>query len=69
MRADCSTVGLCCVTIPWQHIFIGLLQVTVVGVLSHVTVERSHLSRLSNETVTADSGKPHCFMLCETKHE
>ena len=31
LRADCSTtVGLYCVTIPWQQIFKGLLQVTVV---------------------------------------
>jgi len=45
LLADCSTVGLRCVTITWQQIFKGLLEVTVVGVLPHVTVERKHLGR------------------------
>jgi len=31
--ANCSTVSLCCVTITWQHIFEGSLQVAVVAVL------------------------------------
>jgi len=43
LLADCSIVGLCCVTITWQQIFNGLLQVTAEGVLPHVTVERRHL--------------------------
>jgi len=44
-RADCSTVGLCRVTITWLQIFKVLLQVTVAGVLLHVAVERKHLGR------------------------
>jgi len=43
-RADCSTVGLYCVTITWQQICKGSLY-TVAGVLLHETVERRHLSR------------------------
>ena len=43
LRADCSIVGLYCVTITWQQILKGSLQVTVEGVLLHVTVERRHL--------------------------
>jgi len=35
-----AIVGFCCVTITQQQIFEDLLQVTVVGVLLHVTVER-----------------------------
>jgi len=42
-RADCSIAGLYCITITWQHIFKGSLQVTIEGVLLHVTVERRHL--------------------------
>jgi len=40
-RADCSTVGLYCVTKDGK-IFKGSLQVTVAGVLLHVTVENRH---------------------------
>jgi len=32
-QADCFIVGLYCVTITWQQIFKGSVQVTVVGVL------------------------------------
>jgi len=35
-----------------------LLQVTLLGVLSHVTLDRTHLGRQCSEKVTADSGKP-----------
>jgi len=28
--AHCSTIGLCCVTITWQQIFEGAVEVTVV---------------------------------------
>ena len=47
LRSDCSAVALCCVTITWQQIFKGSLQVqvTVVGVLLHVTVELRKLGR------------------------
>ena len=34
--ANCSTICLCCVTVTWQQIFEVALEVTVVGVLSHV---------------------------------
>jgi len=43
--ADCSTVGLYCVTIPWQQIRKGSLYITVAGVLLHETLERRHLGR------------------------
>jgi len=38
--ANCSIVGLCCITITWQQIFEDALQVTVVGVSPHVTTEQ-----------------------------
>jgi len=40
-NADCSIVWLYCVTMTWQRIFALSLQVTVVGVLPHASVERS----------------------------
>jgi len=40
---DCSNFGLYCVTITWQQIFKGSLQVAAIGVSSPVTVERRHL--------------------------
>jgi len=43
MRADLSFVDLYCFTITWQQIFKGSLQVTVEGVLLHVTVQCRHL--------------------------
>jgi len=43
LRADCSTVGLYCVTVTWQRIFKCLRKVAAVGVLPHVTVEGRHL--------------------------
>jgi len=43
LLADCSIVGLYCVTIAWQQILKGSLQVTVEDVSPHVTVERRHL--------------------------
>jgi len=45
LASECSSVRLYCVTIAWSQIFKGSLQVTVVGVLLHVTVERRHLGR------------------------
>jgi len=44
LRADCFTVGLYRVIIAWQQIFKCSLQVTILGVLSHVTLERDILS-------------------------
>jgi len=44
-RADCSTVGLYCVTITWQQICKGSLYIVVAGVLLHETAERRHLGR------------------------
>jgi len=40
LRADFSTVDVDCVTIKWQQMLKGFLQVTVVGVLPHVSAER-----------------------------
>jgi len=37
--------SLCYVTITWQQIFEDALQVTVVCVLPHVTIQRRHLGR------------------------
>jgi len=45
LRADCFTVGLHRVIITWQQIFKCSLQVTILGVLSHVTLERRHRGR------------------------
>jgi len=59
--ANCCTIGLYCVTIIWQQIFEDALQVTVVGVLPHVTIERRRLGRLCSETVNGDSGKARRF--------
>jgi len=42
-QAYCFIVGLYGVTITWQQIFKGSLQIMLKGVLRHVTVERSHL--------------------------
>jgi len=42
LRADCSTIGLYCVTIAWQRIFKCSLEVTE-GVLPHVAVESKHI--------------------------
>jgi len=44
-RADCSTVGLNCVTITWQLICKGSLYITLAGVFLHEAVERRHLGR------------------------
>ena len=43
VRADCFTVGVYHVIITWQQIFKCSLQVTILCVLSHVTLERRHL--------------------------
>jgi len=53
--------GLCCVTITCQQIFEDALQVTVVGVLPHVTIKCRRLGGQCSETVTADSGKARRF--------
>ena len=45
LQADCFTVGLYRVIITWQQIFKCSLQVTILGVLLHVTLERRHLGR------------------------
>ena len=39
LLADCSILGLYCVTIGWQQILKGSYQVAVEDVLPHVTVE------------------------------
>jgi len=43
-KADCFMVGLYCVTITWQQIFKGPLQI-MAGALPHVAAERRHLVR------------------------
>jgi len=45
LRADFFTVGLFCVKITWQQIFVCSVQVTILGVLPHETVERRHRGR------------------------
>jgi len=45
LRGDCFTVGLYRVIITRQQIFKCSLQVTILGVLSHMTFERRHLGR------------------------
>jgi len=40
LRGDSSTVGLYCITTTWQRIFTCSLQVAVVDVLLHASVER-----------------------------
>ena len=37
LLADCSAVGLYCATVTWEWIFKRSLQVTSIGVFSHVT--------------------------------
>jgi len=44
-RADCSAVGLYCVTIPLQQSCRGSLYITVAGVLSHGAAARRRLGR------------------------
>jgi len=44
-RADCSAVGLYCVTITWQQILKTSRYIAVAGVLFHDIVERTHLGR------------------------
>jgi len=61
LREEYSTVGLDCTKIIWQQIFKSSLEVTAVGVLLHVSVERRHLRRKCIKTVTVDSGKTFQF--------
>jgi len=42
LGTDCSTFGLYCVTITWQQIFKGSLQVAAISILLPVTVEQTH---------------------------
>ena len=70
-RADCSAVGLYCVTITWQQILKGSRYITGAGVLLHETVER-RLHILAGNAARqwhADSGKSRTFILCEKNHE
>ena len=43
LQSDCSNVGLHCVTVTWQQIFKGSLQVTVANVLVHLIVVCRHV--------------------------
>jgi len=69
LRAHCSTVALCCVTITWQRIFIVSLKATVHAFFRMWLLTSDTFGRWCSETVTADNGKPRCFILCEKKHE
>jgi len=63
-RAVCSSIGLYCVTIIWQQILKARLQVTVVGVLLHVTVERRQNIMAGNSVRQwLLIAKPHSFIL------
>jgi len=67
LRADCSTVGLYCVTITWQQIVKGLLEVAVEGVLQHVQL--SVEPRLGRYNATRQwllvAIGPRSYTLCE----
>jgi len=66
LRAHCSTVVLCCVTITWQRFFKGSLQVTIVSAFCRMWLLTSDIfGRWCSETVNADNGKTRCFVLCE----
>jgi len=73
VASGCSTVGLYCVTITWQQIFKGSVQVAVVGVLPYSTsepaAERRRFGRYFSKAATSDSSKPRSFMVCKKKHE
>ena len=69
LGADCSTTGFDCVLITWKQIFKGSLQVTVVGILPHVIVERRQLWQVMQRDVSAGSSKPRNFIRCERKYE
>jgi len=60
-RIVCSTISLCCITITWQQIFKGSLQVAGSSVLPHVTVESRHLGRYM-QLVTAADGISHVLL-------
>jgi len=68
-KADCSTVGLCCVTITWQQIFkvhfMLRQQAFCCMRLLGVRILAGNAARLGH----ADSGKPRTCILCEKKHE
>jgi len=57
-RADCSAVGVYCVTMPLQQSYRGSLYIKVAAVLPHGAVARRHIiGRWCSETATADGGK------------
>ena len=68
-RADCSTVGLYCVTTTWQQIFKSSLYITVAGVFCYMRLLNVHiLAGNAARQWHTDSGKPRAFLLCEKKH-
>ena len=70
LGAHCSAVALCCLTITWQRIFKGSLQVTIVTAFFRMWLLTSNIfGRWYSETVNADNGKTRCFKLCEKKQE
>jgi len=68
-RADCSTVGLYCVTITWQQIFkvhfVLRWQAFCCMRLLNADILASNAARQWH----ADSGKPRTCILCKKKHE
>jgi len=68
LRTHCSTVALCCITITWQRIFKGSLQVTIINAFFRMWLLTSDIfGRWCRETVIADHGKARCFILREKK--
>jgi len=65
LRADCFIVDLHCITITWQQIFKGLLQVTIIGILPHVTVERDILAGNASRQQLLIAVRHVSFILCE----
>ena len=62
LRAHCSVVALCCVTITWQRIFKGSLQVTIVNALFRTWVLTSHIfDRRCSNTMTQWRGQAKLF--------
>jgi len=68
-RADCSTVGLCCVTITWQQICKGSLYIRWQTFCCMRLLNAGILAGNAARQWHADSGKPLAFILCEKKHE
>jgi len=67
LRAHYSTVSLSCVTITWQRIFKGSLQVTIIALFRMWLLTSDIFGRWCSETVTVDNGKTRFILLNENK--